>query len=108
MKLSKAQAKAIADAKFLIDEARSCETLEEYVLKHDHYYATRGIEYIREHANEIEWKREYWENYKSGNVLSRAGKNTIEALVKMGVFTVIEYENSRKSGVLDWIHLNNY
>lgn len=109
MKLSKAQARAIEDAKAKIDKARSFDTWEEYVGETNSFCKGRGgVEYVKENIDKWIWEKEYWENYKEGNVISNAGKNTIEALVKMGIFTVVEYEENRSNGVLDWIHLNDY
>lgn len=109
MKFSKAQQRAIDSAKQLIDEARKYETFEEYQGETNHYCKERGgAKYVRENIDYYEDYRVYYEEYKKGNVLSNAGKNTIEALVKMGVFTVVEYDENRKNYVLDWVHLNNY
>lgn len=109
MKLSKAQERAIAQAKYIIDEARSYSTFEEWKGETSYYCKSRGgAEYVKANMDYYKPYVKYWEQYKAGNILSTAGKNTIEALVKMGIFTVIEYEKYRKNGVMDWVHLNNY
>jgi hypothetical protein len=109
MKLSKAQERAIEDAKRMIDKARAYDTFEEYEGETDSYCKARGgAEYVRANMDYYEKYREYWEKYRQGDVLSHAGKNTIEALVRLGIFTVVEFDECRKNGVLDWIHLNNY
>lgn len=109
MKLSKAQQRAVDGAKCLIDQARAFDSFEEYEGETNHYCKARGgAEYVRANFHHFKEFIPYWEAYKRGDVLTTAGKNTIEALVKLGVFTVIEYEESRKNGVIDWVHLNNY
>lgn len=107
MKLSKAQVKAIEDAKRLIARARSYDTFEGYEGATNSYAQGRGgAEYVRANMDYYEQYREYWENYRQGNVLSHAGKNTIEALVRMGIFEVISYSDYRQQGVFDWVHYN--
>lgn len=109
MKLTKAQQRAIDEAKRLIDEARAYETFEEYEGETNHVCKGRGgAEYVRANMDYYKDFIPYWEEYKKGNVLTYAGKNTIEALVRLGIFTVVEYSEYRKCGVLDWVHLNNY
>lgn len=109
MKFSKAQQKAINDAKFNIDMARKYDTFEEYEGETNHYCKSRGgAEYVKANIDYYERYRKYYEAYREGNVLITAGKPTIEALSRMGIFTPIEYEENRKNGVIDWVHLNNY
>lgn len=109
MKLSKAQEKAIEDAKYMIDLARSFDTFEEYEGETNSYAKARGgAEYVKAHMDYYEKFRKYYEEYRKGNILTNAGKNTIEALVKKGIFTVVEYGGFRNNYVLDWVHLNNY
>lgn len=101
-KLSKAQEMAIQEAKRDIETARKYDTLEEW-LSATH---RRSIEDIKARMDIYEPYRIYWEREKQGDVLCRAGKNTIEALVKMGIFSVVQYSRFRKQGVLDWVHYN--
>lgn len=111
MKLSKAQVKAIESAKKDIDFARAFDSFEEYLVEADGWYKRQGgVDYVRKHINDhaVVYYKECWEREKNGIVLSRAGKNTIEALVRMGIFTVIGYDPLRRQGVLDWVKLNNY
>ena len=110
MKYSKAQQRAIDDAKRDIDTARAYNTFEEWEGETNSFCRARGgADYVRENIERFECYREYYERYRAGDVLTNAGKNTIEALVRMGVFSVEEYSNYRNGGcVLDWVHLNNY
>ena len=108
MKLSKAQIKAVEIAKADIDLARAYDSFEEYVIATLSFYKNRGVEYVRDHMDDLKFYKDAWEKERNGIVLSRAGKNTIEALVKMGIFTVVEYDVMRRQGVLDWVKLNNY
>ena len=104
-KLSKAQVKAIDHAKEQILEARKYDKYEDWLRNHISYYSDFTDEEIKASRQGMDYK-EYWENYKQGNTLCHAGKNTIEALVKMGIFEVVEYSHYRKNGVLDWVHYN--
>lgn len=107
MKLSKAQIRAIEDAKREIEKARSFDTFEEYEGEHNSYARGRGgAEFVRANIEEFERYRIYWERYRQGDVLTSAGKNTIEALVRMGIFSCPEYSKYRNCGVIDWVHYN--
>ena len=107
MKLSKAQMRAIENAKNMIAEARAYETFEEYEGEHDSYAKGRGgVDYVKAHIDYYEKYREYWENYRQGIVLCNAGKNTIDALVKMGIFEIVKWDEMRHCGVIDWVKYN--
>jgi hypothetical protein len=112
-KLSKTQIKCIERMKKDIDTARECKTFREYIIKtnvfvkgrieRDPNYLEENIEYFKERYEK------YYEEHKKGNVLvSGYGKPTLNALEKMGIVTVIEYEENRRQGVIDWVHLNDY
>lgn len=108
-RLSKAQENAIADAKRQIDDARAYETFEEYEGETNRWCKNHGgAEYVRNNIERYEEYRKYYEERRKGNALVTCGKNTIEALVKMGVFTVVDYDKNRKQGVIDWVHLNEF
>lgn len=111
--LSKTQLKCIEKIKSDIDTARDCETFREYIIKTNSFlrgrleknpnYLDENIEYFTNHYEK------YYEEHKKGNVLVAGyGKPTINALEKMGIVTVIKYEQDRSHGVIDWVHLNNY
>lgn len=110
MKFTKAQNKAIESAKHEIDRARAFDAFEEWLVETNSWYKRQGVQYARDHASDkyIAFYKECWEKHKNGIVLSCAGKNTIEALVRLGVFKVVEYGDFRNQGVLDWVQLNNY
>lgn len=110
-KLTNTQIKCIEEMKSKIDEARKYDTFDEWILNTDSYLASRDnpreyLENKREYYNNY---IKYYENYKNGAVLvGRYGKPTLNALAKRGIVTVIEYEENRKNGVIDWVKLNNY
>ena len=107
MKLSKAQIRAIEDAKRTIAKAREFDTWEEYVADNNSYCVGKGgVEYVKAHREDFQWVEKYWERERQGDFLSHAGKNTIEALVRLGIFSKPEYSEHRKQGVLDWVHFN--
>ena len=106
MKLSKAQLKAIDKAKKSIAEARMFDKYEDWLRHHIPYYSKFTDREIREETRQGMDYTEYWEKGKQGIVLTSAGKNTIEALVKMGIFEVVEYNNYRHNGVIDWVKYN--
>jgi hypothetical protein len=94
-----------------IDEARKYDTFDEWTLNHDSYLSSRDNprEYLESHREYYDNYKKYYENYKNGIVLvSNYGKPTLNALAKRGIVTVIEYEENRKNGVIDWVKLNNY
>ena len=96
-KLSKAQLRAIEEAKKDIQEARAYDNYAEYVANKYHRDA---------HWNYYEDLKEYWERHREGDVLCSAGKNTIEALCRLGIFSTPEYSWHRTQGVIDWVHYN--
>jgi hypothetical protein len=101
-KLSKAQLRAIEQAKKDIAGARAYDNYMEYAAAKYH----RDVEYIKAHWDYYEGLKEYWERYRVGDVLCSAGKNTIEALCRLGIFSAPEYSWHRTQGVLDWVHYN--
>lgn len=106
-KLSKIQIRTIEEAKHKIEVARSFETFEEYEGETNHFAKSRGgVEYVKANIEHYEQYRIFWERYKNGDVLTSAGKPTIEALVKLGIFSKPEYSTYRKQGVIDWVHYN--
>ena len=50
--------------------------------------------------------QEYYDAHRKGDVLCTAGKNTIDALVRMGIFKVVKWDEHRQYGVIDWVHYN--
>lgn len=110
-KLSKTQMKCIEQMKQVIDVARTAENFEDWLIKTHRFYANQDdpLKYIEDHRSYCEPYRKYYDNYKKGIVLVGGyGKPTLNALEKRGIVTVIEYDEYRSSGVIDWVKLNNY
>ena len=89
MKLTAAQEKILNKAKRDIDEARACETYEEYAYNHNHYWQGRyTLEEAREliKENDIEADNFYsnlYEECKRGNALVTANTRTIKKLEEL-------------------------
>lgn len=91
MKLSKAQARILDEAKKKIDLARSFETFEEYKGETSYYAKDHGgAEYVRANIEYYEPYRKYWENAKQGMPLVVANSRTIKALEKMGLIEIVD------------------
>lgn len=104
MKLSKIQEKAIKDALRQITIAKQFDNWMEYAA-HD---CNVDIKEVKADPDEYKWIIKYWEKHRHGDVLCSAGKPTIEALIKKGIFSSPEYSYHRQSGVIDWVHVNDY
>ncbi len=110
-KLTNTQIKCIEKMKSDIDEARKYDNFDEWILNHDRYLAGRDNprEYLESHREYYNYFKKHYENYKNSIVLvSGYGKPTLNALMKRDIVTVIDYEENRKNGVIDWVKLNNY
>ena len=111
MKLTETQVKCIEKMKAEIDEARKYDNFDEWILHHNRYLSSRDNprEYLENNRECYNGYIEYYEKYREGIVLvSGYGKPTLNALTKKGIVTVVEYDEDRSHGVIDWVKLNNY
>lgn len=110
-KLSKTQLECIERMKATIDKARAYDDFKAYMLATNNFLARQQnpSKEFDENKEYYEQFRQYWEKYREGKVLvANYGKPTLNALAKLGIVTIIEYEANRKSIVMDWVKLNNY
>lgn len=110
-KLSKNQQACIERMKATIDKARAYDDFKSYVIATNNFLARKqdASKEFDENREYYEQFREYWEKYREGIVLvANYGKPTLNALAKIGIVTIIEYEENRKNIVMDWVKLNNY
>jgi len=93
MKLTKTQSRIMARIETEIQQARSCETIEEYFTK---YVACRvnsayntsekyKAGYLNGWNNQIEW----WQQKKSGIVCINEDSRSIKALERLGLIEII-------------------
>ena len=110
-KLTKTQKACIEKMKYDIDLARKYDTFEEYTINTNSFIQSRPdpVEYFENNRDYYEDYRKYYDKYRQGIVLVGGyGKPTLNALEKLGIVTVIKYDDYRKNGVIDWVKLNNY
>lgn len=111
-KFSKSQISCIEEMKKDIDVARECKTFKEYMIRTNLFLRNKledNSNYFEDNIEYYNRFKVYYEEYKKGNVLvSGYGKPTLNALQRLGVVTVIDYEENRSHGVIDWVHLNDY
>ena len=111
MKLSKAQERVMQDAKQKIDNARACETFEEYFTKHIAPYnngAWKTIEsYQTKDPEALAHHIQFWNNEKDGTVLCEADSRTIRKLEELGLIKII-YDSTGDALGSDTIKLLNY
>ena len=110
MKLSKAQEKAIQEMKSQIDKARKYGDFKTWLFETNSFIGGKANREEIYQKDRERWDRyiEYYEKNKKGLVLSTAGKNTLESLENKGLITIVELDNYRKNGVIDWVQLLNY
>lgn len=111
MKLSKAQERVMQDAKQKIDNARACETFEEYFTKYIAPYnngAWKTIEsYQTKDPEALSHYIQFWNNEKDGIVLCEADSRTIRKLEEFGLIKII-YDSVGESYGIDTIKVLNY
>lgn len=108
MKLSKAQAEVLEEAKRKIDEARQYETYEEYYVKSEPEWRRKDPEeYKTKHPDVWEYYKKNWENRRNGIVLTQCNSRTIRKLEKLGLIEIIEDSCGQYVGV-DTIKVLNY
>jgi len=123
MKLSKAQAEVMEEAKKKIDRARSMDYPEWLMATHNYYqvpkwatdetspsYNPRYAESLRKRFDEAvakeEWK-DYWEMERNGIVLTRCNSRTLKKLEEYGLIKIIYDSNGEHIGI-DTVQVLNY
>lgn len=111
MKLSSAQQKIIDTAKREIDEARNCDTYEDYFMQYIAKYCNALYNTPDKYkSRDIDgWNKcvECWKRRKSGIVLAHCNSKTLYKLEEYGLIEILEDSNGQNWGV-DKIKLLNY
>lgn len=108
-KLSNYQQKTLDDAKHQIDNARACETVYEYVIKHAGSLQDRFKYHLDDYPELLSKYTKWWNEHKSGIVLVNSNIRTIQKLEQLGLIKVVKVEEGRHTGyVLDRIQVLNY
>ena len=110
MKLSKAQERALQQIKAKIDKAREHDTFTSWLFDTNSFLKcrTNRVEIYQNDRKFYDCYVKYYENYKKGMALSTAGKNVLWSLERKGLIKIVELDENRASGVLDWVQLINY
>lgn len=113
MKLSNAQMRVLETAKKEIDEARTCETFDEYF---DNYMVKSGsyncccntAEKLKAfNPDSYEHKCHYWENLKNGIVLTMCNSKTLYRLQELNLIEIIKDSCGEHCGI-DRVKILNY